>query len=227
MSDDQNASERNLKVQLRGTSFGGLYARVLGAMSLRRLGKLIGYSGQDAKGRSARADLLESGEIVGNSRGAPARGEDNALFACQLLVAALRKDRPLISDPVQVNDDADCECLHGSERLRIQVVQAVVDQATWKALASKGRVETPREVSALVAQLCAAVDKKSKALAPTSKAALVLALDATRFPALALSAVVDSFMREKGRWCSTQGFREVWLVGPNQDFVHRLDARPV
>ena len=94
--------------------------------------------------------------------------------------------------------------------LSMQVVRAVVDQEFWKRLNAKGRFagdNVPQEQ--LAAHLKAAIRLKAsdRKIPMVQRAELVLALDATRLPGLALDAVVTEFRLRHSQWASSLRFQ--------------------
>ena len=57
----------------------------------------------------------------------------------------------------------------------------------------------------------------------SSRCGLLLALDATRLPALGFDAVVEAFRNDWGLWTKSLGFDSVWLIGPSESMTWRLD----
>jgi hypothetical protein len=49
-------------------------------------------------------------------------------------------------------------------------------------------------------------------------------LDATETPDLAFTQIVNSFRAYHGMWAKELGFKSIWIVGPVEDLVHRLDS---
>jgi hypothetical protein len=70
--------------------------------------------------------------------------------------------------------------------------------------------------------LRASIEHKSQ-IPPGHRPKMILALDAFRIPAFALGKVIDHFRRAEGSWTATLGFYSVYIVGPAEIFVHRLD----
>jgi hypothetical protein len=212
---------------LRGVSSAFAPQSVLAGLTLNVGDEIVGYAGQDAMGRGASAEIQPDGRIRETTRGLPPSNESNTLFACGILVNAIRATGRKVEDPQPLpnqNDDGDCECLGNGENLRIQVVSAVVDGRPWRDLRLKRRQEVVASSDEFAKQLREAIDKKNRGLGSGSKSKLILALDATRLPALTLSATVKTFRETYGSWSRGCGFREIWLVGPNQGHCHRLDT---
>ena len=147
--------------------------------------------------------------------------------ACRLLVGKLNRDGAAWGEPVPGKGIVDCEAFDNDEptkRLAIQVVRANTDPNLWKALNTHKRVsqlQTPQ--MELADQLKQAIEKKANKIQLGLREGLMLALDATRLPALAFDEVVLLFERQFGLWAKSLGFEGIWLVGPVDELISRLD----
>jgi hypothetical protein len=67
------------------------------------------------------------------------------------------------------------------------------------------------------ALLVAIIEKKP------SRPEAVLAINAVRTPWFIQTPVVEAFRRRYGQDARQAGFREIWVVGPNETLTERLD----
>jgi hypothetical protein len=164
--------------------------------------------------------------------GTSPQGEEDTLPACRILVRAMNRIGGTWNEPSPVEaDDADCEASNATDRtvepLRIQVVRAIVDSGVWQTSASSGQYErSGADVKELAMLMMDALKKKldPKKIPPAQRPRLVLALDATRFPALAFDSVVSSFQEQHVAAITGTGFRSIWIVGPTESLTKRLDV---
>lgn len=122
----------------------------------------------------------------------------------------------------------DCWAAHakdGRRTLSIQVVRAIAERGFWQTLWRLARITEGRTVRDLAAHLLVAVKKKSvdDRIPLSVRPGLVLALDATRLPVLALDSVAEYFRKQHGSWAASLGFAAIWVVGPVTLLCHRLD----
>jgi hypothetical protein len=198
------------------------YARLIGV----RDGKAIAYRETPDNGRTANADAHDGGTVSFSLDGSPPQNEEDSLRACGVLVRRLNQRGGTWSDPVKgTTDDVDGESHDVSQpkgRLKMQVVRADIDDATWHRLAVQGTItESDVHTATLADRIAAAVQKKA-ALPATTKAGLTLVLDATRLPGLAFDDVAGVAQAKFAELLQTTGFQAVWLVGPDPLLVHQL-----
>lgn len=178
-------------------------------------------------GQASSASLQPDGSISQNAIGDPPQGETLTLESCERLVAVKNKDKKLWGRP-ELIEQGEVDCLaktlseEGSD-LRIQVVQASVDQSVYREWRKAGSHVTSSNESILAYQLRQAIEHKGDHLPLDSRRGLVLALNARRLPALAFDNVVAAFRFEHGLWAQSLGFSEIWVVGPTESMTWRLD----
>lgn len=113
----------------------------------------------------------------------------------------------------------DAVAQSGASRLLIQVTTR--EREIWRRTAREGRVErADPDVSTAVEAIRAAIDDK-KLFSEIGD--VVLALDGTDSPRYALQVVTDQFRDRHATWAMAIGYKEIWMVGPSADLVHRLD----
>ncbi len=124
-------------------------------------------------------------------------------------------------------DDVDVEARDGSSVLRIQVTRA--EREIWRmgGRVRKGnppvKAELHRSPDDAASMLMVAIQDKAKWSRPTQLGSLVLALTVLDSPIFGFSEVLDRFREFYLGTVRTLGFQAVWLVGPTDDLVHRLD----
>jgi hypothetical protein len=118
-------------------------------------------------------------------------------------------------------EGVDCTAVDNTDRqtiLRIQVTRANAD--AWEPLRrDPSMLERCETVDSMVESICAAIERKRTHADRT----IVLVLAAYDSPAHALHSVAQAFRTKHGQWARTAGFKEVWIVGPTAELVHRLD----
>jgi len=205
----------------------------LGLTATTKAGEVIRHSETHRRGLAS-SGWLEGGEASYVLEGRAPQHEADTLGTCNILIEALRKsgedwDWPTRGD---TGADAGVDCVAmsrgGGERrlLRVQVVRASPGQEVWRTLNRLGRWEKAGVPPAdLADELRRGVEHKARQskIPANERQNLCLALDATRLPAHALTAVVNRFRKHHGEWCHSLGFQSVWLVGPGPDMTWRLD----
>ena len=94
-------------------------------------------------------------------------------------------------------------------------------QQTWRQLALSGEERRSESDEA------GAVDAIRRAIAAKATRAdstITLVLDATDSPRYAFTAVVGAFRAGHGAWAKRVGFRAIYVVGPVEGAVNRLDV---
>lgn len=187
--------------------------------------QVIGFAETERDDRASRASIAPSGSVEAIVSGRPSQGEEDTGAVCELLRAWLNQNGDEWTAVEGGEEPADRLLVHGRDsgkRLPVQVVRALVGETLYRELGERG--EARRELAPIDAagELRRAIDHKAKAL-PTGRAALALALDATRVPGLAFDAVVREFRAKHAREVSAYGFLGIWLVGPQSRLTWRLD----
>ena len=199
-------------------------------MEVQHEGRTVGFRESAREGRAASGDDHGDGTLSLTLTGTSPQGEEDTASACRVLVRAMNGKGDTWNAPAAGTGDVDCVATNAADEkaapLNIQVVRAIVDPEMWHSLAARGMLEKPKVEAEKIADLIA--DALGKKLDPRKiplpqRPALVLALDATRLPALAFDAVIDSFRERHGALVRGAGFRSVWLVGPSESLTKRLD----
>lgn len=198
-------------------------------MSHKLGGEVIAHRETGAIPQSSNSAVQSDGSVISVQRGAPAQGESQSEATCRALAAAWRtRGRTWyhiqLAEP---HDDCDCIARHGrADEVRIQVVRADSSPDAWRTLAKEGEYSTMSGTAEpRAAILRYTIQKKAERTPRTQRERLVLALDATTSSAFALGAVIRSFREQHGDWAASQGFNEIWLVGPTAEMTYRLDAQ--
>jgi hypothetical protein len=126
----------------------------------------------------------------------------------------------------------DFEANGPAGHLDIEVTRAVVGGSFWKDLATTQRAETPAGGKQAAADdMWQAINSKwqkihdqvQRGMYPVALESVVLLVNAIRTPGHALAPVVEEFRGRYGLLTRNLRFREVWVVGPSDAFVKRLD----
>jgi len=195
-----------------------------------RNGKIVGFRESEREGRTAAADINDDGTPFYSITGTSPQGEEDTLSTCRNLILALNKTGANWNEPNLGDGVEDCIAANRndpSKRISIQVVRAVVDDDLWKRLNLEGKYEDEESREEDLAKLLkkAIAKKANDHKIPTSiRRSLVLALDANRLPILSFTGVIEKYHDLYEEWTKKQGFREVWVVGPNDSLVKRLDT---
>lgn len=191
----------------------------------KRGDEVVGYAESERDGLLTRADQLNSGYVCGHISGNPPQGEKDTLAAAQILVTALNAAGATWGPVVLSCDPADCETVctaNPTRRLLIQVVRATIDADYWRRLAADGAATRTESVEFLAAHLNEAIRHKTRKYPSSTRANLVLALDASRLPDLALSRVRGVAAESTREARAAAGFSDVWVVGPTPELTYRL-----
>ena len=208
----------------------GIRSSVSHSMLHQRESKTIGFEESGRQGRTVSAEQGKDDKLSYTLNGNSLQGEEDTLSACRILVNTLNKaggnwHQPTIGDGV-----IDCQAVdrqNNQRKLCVQIVHAVVDTEFWKALNLEGKIKRDDTAKALADQIKSAIDAKAndRKVPKVSRRGLVLALDATRLPALGFDAVVEDFRSRWGLWANKLGFDSVWLVGPSEDLTWQLNTQ--
>ena len=199
------------------------------AMQGKREGKTFSFDeSRRLDGRAALADRSDGGAFSFSVSGSSPQGEEQTLNVCRLLVKRLNSLGATWGEPSLIElADVDCHAIDTENHenvLCVLVVQAVTDPQLWQKLNTQGFAQvSPTDASALAKQIEAAVKHKEVKIPANARSALTLALDATLVPALAFEHVIEEFHAQYGAWADSLGFADIWLIGPIDDLVQRLD----
>jgi len=191
--------------------------------------KSVGFRESKRNGRISSADQKEDGSISYSIKGNSPQGEEDTLSACEILVEKLNEAGGNWAQPKEGKDDEDCIIIDKSDQgniLRIQVVRANTDENLWRQLSEKELIDRSDKIEVLLAQIKSSIEKKAdnRKIPAFNRSNLLLALDATRLPALGFEDVIQEYMERHGSWTRSQGFQSVWLVGPIPSLTWRLDS---
>lgn len=192
------------------------------------IGELVDWSHGRLGNKNSTAQLDNLGTIRAKLAGTSPRQEEDSLETCARLVRVLNAMGSSWSEPIEgdaANADADGLSVDVQDRkktLRIQVVRASSNETMWRTLSQRHEVEVEADAEELADELLVVI-KKKQAHYP-AREDLTLAIDANRLPAHTYDVVIDSFHRRHRELCAQCGFRDVWLVGPRDELVVRLDA---
>ena len=189
-------------------------------------GQPVGFSESERQDVARGANYESDGTIVLDLRGKPPQNEQDTGFVCKMVVDALNAAGRNIALMGTGQADDDYVISDEGKMEGIQVVRALTDRSFWARLARTRQVSQLRiTVEDALEALKAAIEHKTApgAIPPSQRPSLTLALDASRLPALALGPVVTKFREELGEWTRSLGFKAVFIVGPESNFVERLD----
>ena len=191
-----------------------------------RGGDTIGFRGSTSDGvtTEAQVDVPNLSHVID---GPSPQGEADTLPTCRRLIAFLNKQGGTWGEPVgTATAYTDCEapdCRNHLPPLQVQVVRAVAKATFWSRLARKGDARRDLPVQQVALELREAIEHKVTRIPPDERSRLVLALDANRVPGHALTEVVDVFRKEHGESVRQHGFKMIYIVGPVDALIHRVD----
>lgn len=195
-----------------------------------RNGKIVGFRESEREGRAAAADVNDDGTHYYLITGTSPQGEEDTLSTCRQLIMTLNKIGASWTEPNLGDGVEDCVAANRHDpsfKISIQVIKAVVSSGLWKQLNLEGKFEDRESQEEDLAKLLkeAIAKKANDRKVPRSiRKSLVLALDANRLPIMGFTGVVEKYHNLYEEWTKKKGFKEVWLVGPNDSLVKRLDT---
>jgi len=185
----------------------------------------IGFTESEKPELTRYASIDPNGSIRLNLRGLAPRNEQDSDLVCTTLVAVISAEGSQVQSKGRGEQDEDYVLEIDHLQIGMQVVRALTDPQFWKELAHTGEVgEIQLAVSDAALALKKAIEHKTS-IPPGQRSRLMLALDAYRLPALGLGPVASQFIAEHGAWTQSLGFFAVYVVGPSENFVARLDKR--
>jgi hypothetical protein len=188
----------------------------------------IGFSESERQGLASGAMLDDLASVKMSLVGSSPQGEDDTWPACQVLKERLNASGGNWDRLIHGREPADCvlvDALEPKKTLEVQVVRAISSQDLWRRLNVTGSVQLSLTSSEVAAEIQSAIRAKAfdERIPRSLRSGLVLALDATRLPGLALDQVVSELRATSQDWVRSHGFAGVWLVGPVPRLVWRLD----
>lgn len=190
-------------------------------------GELVAVRIADDRAHSVAADLTDDGAMILRISGPPSYGEDGVVRASQALVSHLNAQGGAWGEVENVSKDRlkqhiDTEAKgEGRAVLRMQVVRADITESLWLELSSSGKVDVRLEVAEVADRVLGAIDRKRLRANPN----VVLVLDAGLVASHALDRVVTLVRAKMASLPELAGFQSVWLVGPTDRMVRRLDGK--
>jgi len=201
------------------------------AMHERVVVRKISSDGSDAirvaddQRQSVTADLNSDGgaryEVTGRSR----QNEEGVLEVCQILAQRLRRDNGRVGEPRRATGrerGIDCEIPIQDEVLEVQVTRPAT-RDFWQTLNRDATAERSISSTDAAGDLLTLVEAKARKASLTDRARIVLALDATETAVHAMPSVAQAVRERRGGEIARHGFKAVWIVGPSDDLVFRVD----
>jgi hypothetical protein len=206
----------------------------MASMSAEVVAHLRGANGTDAAVRisaddaAISADALAGTELARSVKAKPRHNEEGTDKVCSLLLAKLNQNGESWKNlrcPEGGASDVDWTAENDEgDVLKMQVTRAESSKPFWRGIGKGDVMCNLQSENAAMQNLKDAIVAKSSGLPASQKEALLLVLDATETPDLAFAQIVDSFRAYHGKWAKGLGFKSVWIVGPVEDLVHRLDC---
>jgi hypothetical protein len=173
------------------------------------------------------AEETDTGSITLHATGPSPTNEAGSWETCERFVRALNGRGASWSRPTRGEKDVDChsETCDGA-KLLMQVIRASSDEQFWKEMNTAGSVTVHSSATGMADEMIAGVSKKSAKYPSDQRRNMILLLDAARTPSHTFQRVLDVFRTQHGDTCRAAGFAEVWVVGPSDILVERLDYLP-
>jgi hypothetical protein len=190
----------------------------------KRAGRSIAFRQSPWEGKASAADIHGDGSLSHSMDGGSPKGEEDSQRACRLLIAHLNSKGDNWQEPNEGVADVDWEAKNPStdRTLSMQVTRVIVDPNFWRQVSvQKGFTERNIKKERLHAYIKAAIEHKVRTI--ISKGNITLVLDATRLPLLSFEDVVFQFREIHQEWIAMLGFDAIWIVGPSDELVWRLD----
>jgi hypothetical protein len=183
----------------------------------------IGFAEGEQSDLTRCASLEADGRVLLNLRGLAPRNEQDSDEVCAILVAALNTEGLQVTSKGRGEQDEDHILVIDGVQVGVQVVRALTEPQFWKKLAHSGEVRELRlSPSDAASALKLAIEHKTS-IPAAQRSQLILVLDAYRLPALAIGPVASQFQKAYGAWAQSLGFRAVYVAGPIEIVVSRLD----
>jgi len=226
MSDEHERDEEESLQDTRLTIETGSTVTIGEGLILRVKGPTTdGIRTSDSRGWNAAADITGEMIEVASASGIKSEGEDLTLDTTEILVRRLNADDATWGKPKRLpeNDGDDCEAPdtrgRGYPPLRVQVTRPKMPDGFWKGITAGSNVPPGTAQEAARALLDAIENKR-----PPKPGDVVLAINAIRTPWFIQTPIVEAFRRHHGQDARQVGFREIWVVGPNETLTERLDT---
>lgn len=179
---------------------------------------------QDRPGVQSMAQLTDQGNITQTVTGPSPQNEEDALEICARLVRVLNSLGDTWSAPVEGEQDIDTYSINASGKsIKMQVVRASNDGRMWREINETGSATVAYDTTAAASVLIDSICKKAAKYPAVQKKEMTLVLDTARTPSHTFQQVFDVFRAQYLKECQQAGFEQVWVVGPNDDLVQRLD----
>lgn len=191
-----------------------------------------GVSWEMTRGPIGRRGVLDDqGNIEVDISGAAPVNEDGVREVCERLVRRLNADGASWGPVVEGDDvpgtsdvDAIARCLEDTSLiLRMQVVRASNNGARWRALREQGRIAEQTDVVAVADELIEPIARKAAKYPADQKRVLTLVVDASQLASHTFDPVLLRCRDHHGQVLQAAGFAAVWVVGPADPVVFRLD----
>lgn len=197
----------------------------------RLVARKISSDGSDAirvaddQRQSVTADLNSNGEARYEVAGRSRQNEEGALEVCQILAQRLRRDNDKVGEPRRPTGPergVDCEIPTHDEILQVQVTRPATADF-WRKLNRDATAERRISSTDAADDLLALVEAKARKTSPSDRAQILLALDATETAVHAMPSVAQTVREQRSADVARHGFKAVWIVGPIDDLVFRID----
>lgn len=148
-------------------------------------------------------------------------GEPRVLACVVAFLTKAGKAPTILPADDQAGEDSVLQI--AGERVILQIVTATPDESFWNSVA-KGSAEADVQLPEAAGWIEAAISKKAKLYPSHSKSSMLLTVDVAHMGVLAGSDLGTHFLQTYGDPTTRYGFGGVWLVGPTENHVLRLDG---
>lgn len=177
-------------------------------------------------GLDSEARRDDQGNISLTATGRSPKNEEDVLEVCSRLVRQLNTSGETWSVPIAGMQDVDAISVNSAgDCLQMQVTRASTNREFWETLNRIGSTSRRYFDTTVANEIMEAIRRKSKSKYPLEqRKKLVLVLDAARTPSHTFQPVLVAFRDRYFRECQEAGFAQVWLVGPQDSLVERIDV---
>jgi hypothetical protein len=180
---------------------------------------------QKRPGTHGHGYLDDQGNITSVTEKPTPKNEEDGQPICERLVNWLNRSEPLYGKPVAGSEEEVDWLARGQngQNVLMQVVRVETEEEFWRRVAQVGQARREITVAEAADLVVNAVRHKKRRYSDQVRGKLVLVVDSGRSPAYTFRPVVDAFKTKYATECAESGYRSVYVVGPQNDLVYRVD----
>ncbi len=224
-------SKKDISLDLKRKS--PQHEKRLGAKAMHNEKGITAIREMDSRGKTLDSDFNEEG-VKHRAKATGQHGETGVLDTCKELIKKMNSEGSNWGEPEDLSKKGgkheqgiDCvaeDTTNSEIKLQMQVTRAITDQDYWKDLSPKRGVEIETTYEQCANELFDTIMKKAKSMTPDIRKDITMVLDASIAQYLGHEAVVSKFQELYGTKIQALRFKEVWVVGHDEDLTYRLDS---